>query len=102
MHPFLLIPDPTLTIETVMTATQNVEMSESGSYLDMPHDVYRAIIEKNGTGQRGREAVFSEFLSHHPYPTWERVIHLLQYLERKKKARAGLADEVKEKYLTSK
>ena len=98
----LFTSDLTLTIETVMTATEGVEMPESGACLHMPHEVYKEIIQRNGKGRKGREAVFAELLSHHPYPRWELVVNLLHYLEYQGKARPKLAQEVKEKYLTSK
>ena len=103
----LFTSDPTLTTDTMMAATEGVELPQNQSpfpgheYLDMPDETYNEIIRRHGTGSRAREKVFSEFLSHHPYPRWERVVKLLERLERKGKARAGLAQEVKEKYLTS-
>lgn len=85
-----------------MTATEGVDMPESGSYLDIPYDTYKRTIGRNGSERKRREAVFAEFLSHHPYPRWEAVVQLLETLEKLGKARVGLAQEVKEKYLTSK
>ena len=101
----LFTSDPTLTTDTMMAATEGVELPEhspiSDPYLDMPTDTYGIIIRGHGTGNEGRRQIFSEFLSHHPYPTWELVVKLLERLEREGKARAGLTQEVKEKYLTS-
>ena len=109
----LFTSDPTLTTDTMMAATEGVELPNQhssiyliytfpgGAYLDMPDETYNEIIRRHGTGSRGREMVFSEFLSHHPYPRWELVVKLLEMLEREGKARAGLAQEVKEKYVTS-
>ena len=104
----LFTSDPTLTTDTMMAATEGVELHNHSlsifpedAYLEMPHETYNEIIRRHGTGSRGREKVFSEFLSHHPYPRWELVVELLERLEREGKARAGLAQEVKEKYLTS-
>ena len=97
----LFTSDPTLTIDTVMAVTDGVDMPEYGDYLDIPYYTYEAIIKRNGTGQSGRRALFADFLSHHPYPRWELVVELLEELEYKGMARAGLAQEVKEKYLTS-
>ena len=99
----LFTSDPTLTTDTMMAATEGVELDEDlfGGYLEMPYKTYNEIIRRHGTGSRGREKVFFEFLSHHPYPRWKLVVELLEWLEHKKKARAGLAQEVKEKYLTS-
>ena len=100
----LFTSDPTLTTDTMMAATEGVELVEysfDDGYLEMPDETYNIIIRRHGTGSRGREKVFSEFLSHHPYPRWELVVELLERLEHKGKARAGLAQEVEEKYLTS-
>ena len=88
-----------------MGSTEGIEMPESYDdkifYLDMAHDKYEDIVRRNGTEEKGRQALFTEFLSHHPYPRWELVVTLLKRLEKKGKARAGLAQEVKEKYPTS-
>ena len=71
------------------------------TYLDMPPATYNKIVTRHGTGKEGRQQLFSEFLSHHPYPRWEVVVELLKRLEHKGNAKAGLAQEVEEKYLTS-
>ena len=101
----LFTSDPTLTNETMRLATDGVRMPHragySRQYLEMPDDTYNALVSKYGTGKEGRRQIFSEFLSHHPYPRWELVVELLEELERGGRARAGLAQEVKEKYLTS-
>ena len=101
----LFTSDPTLTPETMLLATDGVQMPRrarySGQYLEMPDATYNELVSKYGTGKEGRRQIFSEFLSHHPYPRWELVVKLLEKLEREGKARAGLAQEVKEKYLTS-
>ena len=102
----LFTSDPTLTTDTMMAATEGVELDQysplSSPYLDMPTNTYYGIIRRHGTGEEGSRQIFSEFLSHHPYPRWELVVKLLEVLECKGKARARLAQEVKEKYLTSK
>ena len=101
----LFTSDPTLTTDTMVAATEGVELSRYSlifdPYLEMPTDTYDKIIRRHGTGKEGRRKIFSEFLSHHPYPRWELVVELLEKLEREGKARAGLAQEVKEKYLRS-
>ena len=101
----LFTSDPTLTYETMLLATEEVQMPDeavySGQYLDMPDATYDDLVSKYGTGKEGRRQIFSEFLSHHPYPRWELVVELLEEIEVKGKARDGLAQEVKEKYLTS-
>lgn len=88
-----------------MSATSGAMMPDSSTtsdgYLDMSHDVYNAIMKTHGAGNKGKEALLSEFLSHHPYPRWELIVELLAKLEVKGKARAGLAQEMKEKHLTS-
>ena len=101
----LFTSDPTLTNETMLLATDEVQIPDeavlTGQYLDMPGATYCELVSKYGTGKEGRRQIFSEFLSHHPYPRWELVVELLERLERNGKARAGLAQDVKEKYLTS-
>jgi len=101
----LFTSDARLTMQTMMSATEGVELPESYDnkifYLDMAHDKYEDIVKRNGTGRNGKEAVFAEFLSHHPYPRWELVVKLLERLEKKGKARARLAQDVREKYLKS-
>ena len=101
----LFTSDARLTMETMMIATEGVELPESYDnkifYLDMAHDKYEDIVKRNGTGRNGKEAVFAEFLSHHPYPRWELVVKVLERLEKKGKARARLVQEVREKYLKS-
>ena len=100
----LFTSDPTLTTETMLLETDGVQMPRRayiGQYLDLPDDTYNDLVGIYGTGKEGRRQIFSEFLSHHPYPRWELVVELLERLECEGKARAGLAQEVKEKYLTS-
>ena len=101
----LFTSDPTLTPETMLLATDGVQMPRrawySGQYLEMPYSTYNALVSKYGTGKEGRRQIFSELLSHHPYPRWELVVEFLERLEEEGKTRAGLAQEVKEKYLTS-
>ena len=102
----LFTSDPTLTTETMLLATDEVQMPGRARildepYLHMPYATYNEVVSKYGTGKEGRRQIFSEFLSHHPYPRWELVVRLLERLEREGKARAGLAQKVKEKYLTS-
>ena len=49
-------------------------VTESGSYLDMPHGTFKKIVGGSGSDREKRKAVFAEFLSHHPYPRWEAVV----------------------------
>ena len=103
----LFTSDPTLTTETMLLETDGVQIPgragflDGGPYLDIPVATYNELVSTHGTGKEGRRQIFSEFLSHHPYPQWELVVELLEKLEFKGKARAGLAQEVEEKYLTS-
>ena len=103
----LFTSDPTLTTETMLLETDGVQMPrragfrDGGPYLEMPYSTYNELVSTHGTGKEGRRQIFSEFLSHHPYPRWELVVELLERLEHEGNARAGLAQEVKEKYLTS-
>ena len=100
----LFTSDPTLTKENLLLATDKVEMpnkAEYDDYLNMPEATYNELVRRHGTGKEGRQQLFSEFLSNHPFPTWEVVVQFLEELEETGKARAGLAQEVKEKYLTS-
>ena len=100
----LFTSDPTLTTETMLLETDGVQVPGRAGfppYLDMPYSTYNELVSKYGTGKEGKRQIFSEFLSHHPYPRWELVVELLERLERVGWARAGLAQEVKEKYLTS-
>ena len=54
-----------------------------------------------GDGGQRKSAVVNEYLSHHPYPRWGQIVELLDTMAFRGKARAGLAQEVKDKYMTS-
>ena len=101
----LFASDPTLNQENMLTSTDEVELPNeakvSDYYLDMPHTTYNELVKRHGTGKEGKQQLFSEFLSHHPYPKWKIVVQLLQKLDRHWKARARLAQEVKDESLTS-
>lgn len=89
----------------MLSATEEVEMPQRQTipeYLDMPQATYDEIVNIYGKGTVGKRVLFSEFLSQHPYPRWEHIVELLETMERRRKARAGLAQEVKEKYLPCK
>ena len=89
----------------MVSATEEVEMPQKQTipeYLDMPQATYDEIMQKYGSGITGKTALFSEFLFQHPYPRWELIVELLKILEGKGEARAGLAQEVEEKYLPCK
>ena len=70
-------------------------------FLQMPAHKYKDLVKYHGTKDDAQLLLFTEFLSKHPYPRWELVVYLLKGLERYGKARSGLAQELKEKYLTS-
>ena len=99
---FFLLSDPTLTPENVISVMEDVEVwgeGDSSRYLNMPWDTHRA---RHGSRRALKIALIEEYLSHHPYPRWEPLIELVEDRERKGKARAGLAQEIKDKYITSK
>ena len=102
---FLLLSDPTLTPENVISVMEEVEVwdgSDSSRYLDMPWDTHRTLRRRHGSRRALKIALIEEYLSHHPYPRWEPLIELVEDREREGKARAGLAQEIKDKYITSK
>lgn len=96
-YSILLISDLALTVENMMSATEGVDVPEScNAYFDTPFARFEYIVRRSG-----KRGLFSDFLSNHPYPRWEMLVKLLEQLEKWGKARAGLAEEVKAKYLTS-
>ena len=104
MHMYIILftSDPTLTPENVLAELQKVQLwgsSESLVYLDMPHSTHDNLIRRHGDGAPGKSALVNEYLSQHPYPRWGQIVQLL---EENGKARARrLAQEVKDKYMTS-
>ena len=93
--------DPTLTLENVLAVMQKVQFwgaTESYNYLDTPPDLHQLLIRHH---RDGKSALIKEYLSHHPYPRWGQIVELLEERESVGKARAGLAQEVKDKYMTS-
>ena len=106
MHMYIILftSDPTLTPENVLAELQEVQLwgrDESLAYLDMPYSTHEDLIRRHGDGVAGKSALLNEYLSHHPYPRWGQIVRLLEEREKKEKARAGLAQEVKDKYMTS-
>ena len=102
---FLLLLDPTLTPKNVISVMEDVKVwdeDDSSGYLSMPLDTHRALQRRHGSEIALKIALIEEYLSHHPYPTWEPLIELVKDREREGKARAGLAQEIKDKYITSK
>ena len=72
--------------------------TESYNYLDTPADLHQVLIRRH---RDGKSALVKEYLSHHPYPRWGQIVELLEERESVGKASAGLAQEVKDKYMTS-
>ena len=106
MHMYIILftSDPTLTPENVLTELQEVQLwgrYESLVYLNMPWSTHDNLIRRYGDGAQGKSALVNEYLSHHPYPRWGQIVELLEDREKYGKARAGLAQEVKDKYMTS-
>ena len=106
MHMYIVLftSDPKLTPENVLAELQEVQLwgrRESLDYLDMPRDTHDNLIRRHGDGAQGKSALLNEYLSQHPYPRWGQIVQLLESMEKNGKARAGLAQEVKDKYMTS-
>ena len=73
---------------------------QSYDYLDMPRNT---IVRQHRKGAYDCQlAIIDEVLINHPYPRWEQWVRLLEGMEGRGQARAGLAQEVKDKYITSK
>ena len=103
MYIILFTSDPTLTPENILAELQEVQLwekSESYLYLDMRWSTHD-LIRRHGDGAQGKSALVNEYLSQHPYPRWGQIVRLLEEREKNGKARAGLAQEVKDKYMTS-
>ena len=89
-----------------MRETEGIILNETAGFigeysLQMPAEEYNDIIKYHGTKDEAKLLLFKQCLLKHPYPRWELVVDLLERLEGKGKARPGLAQELKEKYLTS-
>ena len=100
------LSDPTLTRDNIIDVMGEVEMwdwEQSNGYLDMPMNTHNRIVRQHGEGTYDcKFAIIDELLTNHPYPRWEQWVCLLEDMEREGQARAGLAQEVKDKYITSK
>ena len=98
--------DPTLTRDNIIDVMGEVKMWDSGQserYLDMPWNTHDTIVRQHHKGTYNYKlAIIDELLTNHPYPRWEQWVGLLKDMERSGQARAGLAQEVKDKYITSK
>ena len=104
MHMYIILftSDPTLTPENVLAELQEVQLwgsDESSLYLDMPSRTHDNLIRRHGDGAQGKSALVNEYLSQHPYPRWGQIVELLEKREKKGKARAGLAQDVKDKWV---
>ena len=67
----------------------------------MPFNTHYDLIRRHGDGAPAKSELVNEYLSQHPYPRWGQIVELLEDREMNGKARAGLAQEVKDKYMTS-
>ena len=100
-------PDDTLTEANVMDALTRVRLwdsSHSYRYLHMPHSTHDEIVSRHpGEEEAAKRLLVSEFLSHHPLPSWTHIVKLIRVLEgeRGSGARKGTADMVSDKYLKS-
>ena len=104
MYIILFTSDPTLTPENVLAELQEVQLwgkKESDDYLNMPRSTHDDLIRRHGDGAQGKSALVNEYLSHQPYPRWGQIVQLLEEREKNGKARGGLAQEVKDRYMTS-
>ena len=104
MHMYIILftSDPTLTPENVLAELQEVQLwgsDESRDCLDMPSSTHDNLIRRHGDGAQGKSALVNEYLSQHPYPRWGQIVELLEKREKKGKARAGLAQDVKDKWV---
>ena len=68
--------------------------------LHMPESLHEEIAGKYD-GEQSKCELVSTWLAGHPWPTWEHVKHLLEWLERQGRGREGAAEEVEETYLQS-
>ena len=101
-------PDDTLTEGNVMDALTGVRLWHSGkSYecLHMPSSTHDEIVRRHHPGEEEavKRSLVSEFLSHHPLPSWTHIVKLIRKQERRRdrSARTGTADMVSDKYIKS-
>ena len=100
-------PDDTLTEGNVMNALTGVRLWDSNrsySNLHMPHSTHDEIVSRHpGEEEAAKRSLVSEFLSHHPLPSWTHIVKLIRYQEKYmySGAREGTADMVSDKYLKS-
>ena len=98
-------PDDTLTEANVMDALTGVRLwdrQRSNYNLCMPESTHDEIVSRHrGEEEAAKRSLVSEFLSHHPLPSWTHIVKLMRVLERHSGARKGTADMVSDKYLKS-
>ena len=100
-------PDDTLTEGNVMDALTGTRLWDSGDsyrYLHMPLSTHNEIVSRHrGEEEAAKRSLVSEFLSHHPLPSWTHIVKLIRELEwkRDRPARKGTADMVSDKYIKS-
>ena len=100
-------PDDTLTEGNVMDALTRVRLWNKWDWnrcLHIPHSTHDEIVSRHpGEEEAAKRSLVSEFLSHHPLPSWTHIVKLIRVLEGKRdsKARKGTADMVSDKYLKS-
>ena len=99
--------DDTLTEGNVMDALTGVRLWSNGysyKYLHMPGSTHNEIVSRHrGENEAAKRSLVSEFLSHHPLPSWTHIVKLIrkQEGERDRPAREGTADMVSDKYIKS-
>ena len=111
-------PDDTLTEGNVMDALTGVRLWDNGrswKHLHMPRLTHQEIVRRHpGEEEAAKRSLVSEFLSHHPLPSWTHIVKLIHELEetwhvqerdsgleRYSMARKGTADMVSDKYIKS-
>ena len=98
-------PDDTLTESNVMDALTGVGLWDSGDsyqFLHMPESTHDEIVSRHrGDEEAAKRSLVSEFLIHHPLPSWTHIVKLIREHERYDMARKGTADMVSDKYIKS-
>ena len=88
-------PDDTLTEGNVMDALTGVRLWDkycSYSHLHMSHSTHGEIVSRHrGEEEAAKRSLVSEFLSHHPLPSWTHIVKLIRLLEGYSKARKEVA-----------
>ena len=87
-----------------LTGVRLWENYRSAIYLHTPGSMHdKIVIRHPGEEEAAKRSLVSEFLSHHPLPSWTHIVKLIRDLEGKRDsgARKGTADMVSDKYLKS-